>query len=150
MNEVETVPAKYIDTGVRRFGDNPFIEALPPIEATKVAFLTALSHYPPAPTAATRKAGEIVRIMEMSTLNDVVFPFPEYQKAAIALATIMRDTYVSRNPLSIIDRQRRHALANNGVDGLPFPQDWKSSARGHFMMAVSGMGKTTFALSLPS
>jgi hypothetical protein len=85
--------------------------------------------------------------MELSTLNDVVFPFPEYQKAAIALATIMRETYVSRNPLSIIDQQRRHALANQGVNGLPFPQDWKSSAKGHFMMAVSGMGKTTFALS---
>jgi hypothetical protein len=30
---------------------------------------------------------------------------------------------------------------------MPFPADWKSSAKGHSMMAVSGMGKTTFANS---
>lgn len=82
--------------------------------------------------------------MELSTLNDIVYPFPEYQKAGIAVATMMRDTYVARNPLSAQDRQRRHALATNGTDGLPFPANWKSSAKGHLMMAVSGMGKTTF------
>lgn len=118
---------------------------MPSLATTKAAFLTGLSHYPPKPTAKTRKANEIVRLMELSTLNDVVFPFPEYQKAALAMATIMRDAYVSRNPLTVIDRQRRHALALNGADGLPFPENWKSSAKGHFIMAVSGMGKTTFA-----
>ena len=137
--------AAYADTGVRRFSGNPFIEALPPIEQTKLEFLTLLSHYPPRPSAMTRKAGEVVRIMELSAVNDLVFPFPEYQKAGLALATMMRDTYVARNPLSVIDRQRRHALATGGGDGFPFPTNWKSSAKGHFMMAVSGMGKTTFA-----
>lgn len=147
MSQVEVVPAVYQDIGVSRFSGNPFIEALPPIEQTKNEFLTLLSNYPPEPTAATRRAGEVVRIMELSTVNDLVFPFPEYQKAGIALATMMRDTYVARNPLTVIDRQRRHALATSGSDGLPFPANWKSSAKGHFMMAVSGMGKTTFALA---
>jgi hypothetical protein len=139
--------AVYVDTGVSRFSGNPFIEALPRIEQTKLDFLTLLSHYPAKPSAATRKAGEVVRIMELSAVNDLVFPFPEYQKAGLALATMMRDTYVARNPLSVIDRQRRHALATGGTDGFPFPANWKSSAKGHFMMAVSGMGKTTFALA---
>jgi len=139
--------AVYVDTGVRRFSGNPFIEALPTIEQTKLEFLTLLSHYPPRPNATTRKAGEVVRIMELSAVNDLVFPFPEYQKAGLALATMMRDTYVARNPLSVVDRQRRHALATGGADGFPFPANWKSSAKGHFMMAVSGMGKTTFALA---
>lgn len=143
----QVLPANYIETGVRRFEGNPFIEALPPLEATKQAFLTNLSHYPPKPTTTTRRAGEIVRIMELSTLNDVVYPFPEYQKAGLALATIIRDTYVARNPLTALDRQRRHSLATEGKDHMPFPSDWKSSAKGHFMMAVSGMGKTTFALA---
>jgi hypothetical protein len=143
----QILPANYVETGVYRFNGNPFIEALPPLDATKQAFLTSLSHYPPKPTAATRRAGEIVRIMELSTLNDVVYPFPEYQKAGLALASIMRDTYVARNPLTALDRQRRHALATEGNDQIPFPKNWKSSAKGHFMMAVSGMGKTTFALA---
>lgn len=145
MNNSEIIPAKYRETGVERFTDNPFIEALPPIEKTKTHFLTALSNYPPKPTLSSRRSGEVVRIMELSTLNDIVYPFPEYQKAGIALATIMRDTYVARNPNTAIDRQRRHALATEGVHGMPFPANWKSSAKGHFMMAVSGMGKTTFA-----
>ncbi len=145
MNQNDSSPAEYHETGVGRFSGNPFIEALPPIENSKIEFLTLLSHYPPQPTAATRKAGEIVRIMELSAINDVVFPFPEYQKAGIALATMMRDTYVARNPMTTMDRQRRHALATNSSDGFPFPSNWKSSAKGHFMMAVSGMGKTTFA-----
>lgn len=147
MSRIIIVPAKYAETGVHRFAGNAFIEALPPIEKTKSEFLTGLSHYPDKPTAATRRAGEVVRIMELSTLNDIVFPFPEYQKAGIALATIIRDAYVARNPLTTLDRQRRHALATDGADGLPFPADWKSSAKGHFMMAVSGMGKTTFTLA---
>jgi len=147
LSKVEIHPADYRNTGVNRFADNPFIEALPRIEQTKLEFLTLLSHYPSKPTATTRRAGEVVRIMEMSAINDVVFPFPEYQKAGIALATMMRDTYVARNPLTVMDRQRRHALATNGADGFPFPASWKSSAKGHFMMAVSGMGKTTFALA---
>lgn len=83
--------------------------------------------------------------MELSSLSDIVIPFPEYQKAAIALTTIIRDAYVARNPLTVQDRQRRRFSFKKGSDGLPFPADWKSSAKGHFMMAVSGMGKTTFA-----
>lgn len=137
--------ADYKKTGVSRFDGNPFIEAMPKLPATKSAFLTGLSHYPPKPTASTRKANEIVRMMELSVLNDVVYPFPEYQKVALATATIMREAYISRNPMTIIDRQRRHALSTSGNDMLPLPADWKSTAKGHFLMAVSGMGKTTFS-----
>lgn len=145
MTQGPHIQAQYTPTGVGRFTGNPFIEALPALEHTKSEFLTGLSNYPPQPTSATRKQGEVVRVMELSTLNDIVIPFPEYQKAGLALATIMRETYVSRNPLTALDRQRRHALATQGADGLPFPSNWKSTAKGHFMMAHSGMGKTTFA-----
>jgi hypothetical protein len=144
MNSVDLISASYHETGVTRFQNNPFIEALPPLENSKSDYLVGLSNYPPIPTDKTRNSGEIVRTMELSSLNDIVIPFPEYQKAAIALTTIMRDTYVARNPLTVQDRQRRHAIASQGSDGLPFPSNWKSSAKGHLMMAVSGMGKTTF------
>lgn len=145
MNSEVIIPAVYTDTGVTRFKNNPFIEALPPLENSKSDYLIGLSNYPTIPTAKTRGSSEIVRMMELSTLSDIVIPFPEYQKAAIALATMMRDSYVARNPLAAEDRQRRHALASKSSDGLPFPANWKSSAKGHLMMAVSGMGKTTFA-----
>jgi hypothetical protein len=83
---LEIIEAIYHDTGVDRFKGNPFIEAMPPLEKTKLEFLTCLSHYPEKPTDRSRHAGEIVRTMEMSTVNDIVFPFPEYQKAGLESA----------------------------------------------------------------
>lgn len=136
--------ASYIDTGVSRFRGNPFIEALPALESSKNEFLLNISHYPLKPTAATRKQGEIVRSMELATLNDLVYPFPEYQKAAMAIATIWRESYVARNPLDVIDRQRRYALSTGGA--VPLPPNWKSSGKGHLVVAISGAGKTTLVL----
>ncbi|WP_283738540.1 ATP-binding protein [Alcaligenes faecalis] len=144
----DIMAANYQETGVRAFKGNPFIEALPVLETRKMQFLTELSHYPPRPTAKDRQAGEVSRIMELSILNDIVHPFPEFQKAGLALATIIRESYIGRNPLTVTDRQRRHAIASHQGStgsGVPFPKDWKSSARGHLVMGISGMGKTTFA-----
>jgi hypothetical protein len=143
LNTDRDVDAKYITTGVNRFSGNPFIEALPKLEGNKADLLTSLSHYPAPPTSTTRRLGEVVRIMELSVINDIIIPFPEYQKASLALTTMMRETYVARNPLTAVDRQRRHAIAAR--DDRLFPANWKSSAKGHLMMAHSGMGKTTFA-----
>lgn len=145
MNDVEIFPAVYCDTGVSRFAGNPFIEALPPLEQSKDEFLTQLAHYPSRPSAALRSKSEVIRLMELSTINDIVYPFPEYQKAGFTLAKMARDTYVARHPLTVVDRQRRHAIATTGANGLPMPANWKHSAKGYFMMSISGQGKTTFA-----
>ncbi len=137
--------ADYKKTGVSRFDGNPFIEALPSLPPSKSDFLLGMSHYPKKPTDATRRLGEVVRLMELSVLNDIVYPFPEYQKLASTTATIMREAYISRNPMTLMDKQRRYALSTTGNEKLPMPADWKSTAKGHFLMAVSGMGKTTFS-----
>lgn len=144
MNTGTIVQASYRRTGISRFDGNPFIEALPPLPESKSAVLAALSNYPPIPTAKDRKKSEIVRSMEVSLLNDVVIPFPEYERAALSVATLIRERYVSCNPLHLKDRQRRYAIALKGEGNHPFPADWKSSARGHLIMSHSGMGKTTF------
>ncbi|KAA1013150.1 ATP-binding protein [Paraburkholderia panacisoli] len=144
MKTVTRVDARYMPTGVRRFDGHPFIEALPPLPDTKQSLLLQLSNYPDPPTGSLRQASEIVRTMELSTLSDVVYPFPDYAESALDLSKIIRESYVARNPLNAIDIQRRHALASNCADGVPFPADWKSSAQGHFMMAITGMGKSTF------
>ncbi|WP_341318481.1 ATP-binding protein [Paraburkholderia sp. IMGN_8] len=144
MRTVTRVPAVYVRTGIRRFDGNAFIEALPPLPETKETLLLQLSNYPDKPTPKLRLASEIVRTMELSTLSDVVYPIPEYRQSALDLAKILRESYVARNPLNATDIQRRHALATNCADGLPFPSDWKSSAQGHLLMGITGMGKSTF------
>jgi hypothetical protein len=144
MKTVTRVQAQYVKTGVTRFNGLPLIEALPPLPATKQTLILQLSNYPERPTAEIRQRTQIVRTMELSTLADVVYPFPAYGESALDLTKIIRESYVARNPLNAIDIQRRHALASNGADRLPFPSDWKSSAQGHFMVAITGMGKSTF------
>ncbi|MBI1891249.1 MAG: ATP-binding protein [Burkholderiales bacterium] len=143
--KIQVVQAKYSETGVKRFKGNPFIEALPPLPASKSDFLTLVANYPDVPTDKDRRKGEIVRLMELQTLNDLVYPFPAYQKIALALATMLPETYVARNPLDVTDVKRRHALAARESDGVLFPKNWKTSAKGHLLIAISGMGKSTLA-----
>ncbi|QTN22213.1 ATP-binding protein [Rhizobacter sp. AJA081-3] len=141
----EFTAANYQATGVSRFKGNPFIEALPQLEDRKLDFLEALAHYPEMPTAATRKSGEMIRLMEMNQINDIVVPFAEYEQTAVAMANMLRDSYVARHPDSPSDRRRRHALATQGRSQMPFPSDWRTSGSGHLLIAISGMGKTTLA-----
>jgi hypothetical protein len=140
---VEVTMAEYKDTGVSRYYLNPFDEALPELEKVKSNFLTLLSNYPPVPSDAYRRSGEVTRSAELAIIDSIVIPFPEFEEAAVALTLILREAYVSRNPLTAVDRQRRHALAAGGKDGLPFPRDWKSTAKGHGIVSISGMGKST-------
>lgn len=100
MKTVTRVTAKYTPTGVRRFDGNAFIEALPPLPKTKESLLLQLSNYPAKPTRIIRETSEIVRTMELSTLSDIVYPFPDYGESALDLTKIIRESYVARNPFS--------------------------------------------------
>jgi hypothetical protein len=143
LAEGVTVDAVYRKSPVTRFAGNAFIEALPGLLLQKADYLNQLAHYPPTPNTSMRRQPELIRIMEISTLNDLIVPFPEYQKAGITLATIIRESYVARNPLTVLDRQRRYRLATCSDDRLELPSNWKSAAKGFSIFGVSGMGKTT-------
>ncbi len=136
--------ARYNKTGIPRWDGNPLIEALPTLPKLPSDFGRFVEHDPPIPTASTRRMSEVTRLMMVDTVKDLVYPFFKYEAAALALSKMLRNNYVSRNPLSREDTQRRHALATKGKDGLPFPRDWHSTASGVLLIAVSGMGKTTF------
>ncbi|WP_321886443.1 ATP-binding protein [Paraburkholderia bannensis] len=144
MRNVTRVQATYTPTGIRRFDGLPFIEALPPLPETREDLLLQLSNYPNRPSGKDRTKSEIVRIMELSSVGDVVYPFPDYGESALELAKILRESYVARNPFTAIDVQRRRALASS-ADTFPFPTDWKSSAQGHIMVGITGSGKSTFS-----
>ena len=145
------IPANYQPTGVRRFDGNPFIEALPPLEESKDRILDRLKNYPPKPTKSDRQKSELVRTAEMGCINEIVYPFAEYKRAGTNLTMNIRESYVARNPLSVQDVQRRHAIALNESSPVPFPSNWTSTARGQTLLGISGSGKTTFAtaFSLP-
>lgn len=143
--EYVSVPANYQVTGVTRYLGNPFIEALPPLEQTKNQILDRIRNTPPPPTRAARKLGELVRIAEVGCINEIVYPFAEYKRAGVNLTTNIREAYVGRNPLSVEDLQRRHAIALQNDGSIPFPKNWISTAKGQSLLGISGSGKTTFA-----
>jgi hypothetical protein len=140
--------AAYTRTGVERYDGNPLIEALPKLPQKRIDFDDFVEYMPQKPTENTRRKSEVVRMMEAMTLTDIVYQFPGYSGACIDISTLIREGYVSRNPLRAEDVQRRHALASGKKDGLLRPKDWKSHAGGYFMVAVTGMGKTTLMESL--
>lgn len=140
--------AVYTETGVLRWDGNPLIEALPKLPDNRVDFDVSVEYMPPKPTDRTRQQPELVRMAEAMTLTDVVFQFPKYSDPCIEIPLLIRESYVSRNPLKASDVQRRHALAMGKRDGLERPRNWKSHAGGYFIIAVTGMGKTTLMESI--
>ncbi|MGJ9418586.1 ATP-binding protein, partial [Massilia sp. CMS3.1] len=110
-----------------------------------------LKNYPQKPTKSDRSGSELVRAAEVGCINEIIYPFAEYKRAGTNLTMNLRESYVARNPLSVQDLQRRHAIALNESGSVPFPSDWISTARGQTLLGISGSGKTTFAtaFSLP-
>lgn len=145
----EPQSAVYTDTGTTRYKGNPFIEALPPMPESKIDFAVLVSNYPDAPPKKMRSAGEIVRLVELETLGDVIYPFEQYANVALATSMMIRESLKSRNPMTILDVRRRHAMAvatekDLEKDRMFLPQEWRSTAKSHLMVANSGAGKSTF------
>lgn len=151
MTNYTSVSAQYNETGIRRFDGNPFIEALPVLESSKNEIIDRLRNYPPAATEIDRRKSELVRAAEIGCINEIVYPFAEYKRAGMNLTMNIRESYVARNPCSVQDIQRRHAIATAGSANLPFPTNWASTAKGQTLLGITGSGKTTFAnaFSLP-
>lgn len=144
LNPGTHAKAEYKTSPVSRYRGNPFIETLPPLLAKK-DYLTNVVHKPPAPTAATRRQSDTVRIMEVPVINEVVIGFPEHQRAGLALADLLREPYVKRNPIIVDDLKLRtqFAGAHSGQWKGAF-STFKSSARGHVLIGITGQGKTTY------
>lgn len=135
-------PAVYQNTGSDRYNGNPFIEALDPIrEPEELESLYEV--LPPEPTDVTRGRSLTSRRNDLNQLHDVVVLFPQYLTAAEAVNTLIREAYHYRNPFSTVARQHRYAQAWAASGQTPI-SNWKSTALGHIIMAISGMGKTTF------
>lgn len=136
--------AEYVQTPSQRYAGNPLVEALDPVPSD-LGLLYA--NLPPVPTDATRQAPSSVRNWDLNQLHDVVVPFPEYESAATAIHTLVREAYHYRNPFTAAGRIRRYEQAY-AATGQYLQSNRKSTARGHIIMAISGMGKTTFANSV--
>src|ERR1700761_2716599 len=75
---VGMIDAVYKETGSTRYDGNPLIEALPQLPPNRSGFDYWMEYLPPKPTEKMRKMSEVSRLMELMTLTDLVYSFPEY------------------------------------------------------------------------
>jgi hypothetical protein len=146
MNPGTREPARYLSTDVPRYAHNAFIEALPRYPKRKLELVTCTANYPPEPTAKVRAMDEMIRIAELRAISDLRIPLAELQPASVALTLAMRESYVARNPLTVEDVRRRHELAaaRNDAEFAAVSRNFKSKALAYLLIAVTGMGKTTY------
>lgn len=135
--------ATYTPTGTQRYSGNPFIEALDPYP-TLAQMVADYSNSPPVPTDQVRSLPAAVRRLELNQLHDIVVLFPEYLQLADAFHSMIREAYHYRNPFTVAGRKQRYAAAHQ-ASGESLESELKSTARGHLLMALSGMGKSTFS-----
>ena len=144
-----------------RHRGNPCIAALPLVGKSIEDIMASFEHLPAKPKKADRQLDLLERVGQLNTLNDVVIKLVDYQQAALAAISVLRETYYARNIITAEDRRRRMLLHNTPIgtrgqkrsyeDIVPqivIPANWKSSAKGLGFFGVSGSGKTTFASTL--
>lgn len=114
MNGYEVIPAHYTPTGSRLWDGNPLIEALLPSDVDDDQLLSRIEYLPPSFTAKDRTKPNMVRRSELSALGGMVYPFAEYERAAIGAAESIRNAYVRRNPMTAAGQRRKTMIATAG------------------------------------
>lgn len=140
---VNVFAARYVpDPGI--FKGNPFCEALdptPPLDEYEALY----SNFPPTPTAAVRRLPVEQRRQQLLGLAEVVVYFPEWKDLAQTLDDMVRFAYLWRNvatpegKLALYGRHRHpDQIPKYKRGAIP------SQGKGLLLMAITGMGKTTF------
>lgn len=145
--------AKYRTYPGRRYAGNPFVEALPFLEDDdSSAILRHIEHFPEEPRLADRKLPVLIRVDEVDEIDSIIYPFASYRRFGPSIYSVIKDAYHARNPISLVDRQRRTLIAQaKGDQKLVLPSDWNCTSKGLGLFGTSGTGKTTVcrAVSLP-
>jgi hypothetical protein len=143
-NGGEAVEAKYNEQVIEEYGDNPFIEALPPIlnELEAVEKLAVYPNFNPQ----ERMLDKQYRIHMVQRLFQCFQPLMIHLDLESRISRVIRQGYLARNPFKPAYAQSlqeghseilglRSELSSNSV--------FRTTAAGFTIIGVSGMGKTT-------
>ena len=139
------VQARYRKTGVVRYNDNPFIEALPPILDIKSIGDSLRSHI--KPTADEILASGTLRAHCIAgLLTDYFQPLTAHVQLQEKLSIMIRNGYVGRNPSNgSLNKHLQNGyerLLSGDLNVFRF-ENVKSTAQSMVLMGCSGSGKTT-------
>lgn len=143
-NGGESVEAEYKEQVIEEYGDNPFVEALPPIlnELEAVEKLAVYPSFDPQ----ERMLDKQYRIHLVQRLFQCFQPLMIHLDLESRISRVIRQGYLARNPFKPAYAQSlqeghseilglRRELNSNSV--------FRTTAAGFTIIGVSGMGKTT-------
>jgi hypothetical protein len=139
------VTASYQPTGIKRYDDNPFIEALPPILSVSQAgkSIKGKVEFQPSDRLADPKSR---MHMVVSLLEDYFQPLSQHVQLQEKIDMMLRMGYVGRN-LSDGSLNRKlqegYELIKSGGDVTASFSVEKTTARSMSLVGISGSGKTS-------
>jgi len=133
--------ANYHDTGIKRHQHNPLIEALPRIpEVTEVMRqLRKLPAYDPAERTLPNEN----RLQLIQTLRDVYIPLPMTMDLCQRISAMIRNGYVSKNPLAHGFWPNLEAKIEASVTEAANNRSAQTNAPGMSIFGIPGAGKTS-------
>ena len=140
-NGAEGEEAVYREQVIREYGENPFIEALPPIYSPEEV-VEKLAVYPPY-SEDERNLDAHYRIHLTQKLFQCFQPLPQHLDLESRISRVIRQGYLPRNPISkeyvISLKDGYRAVQNCDINAN---QQFRSTACGFTIIGVSGMGKS--------
>lgn len=136
--------ASYSEQQIKKYMNNPLIEALPPILSIEEA-IKSIEYYPDYEESEREMSSEL-RLHSVGTLKEFVEPIEKHISIEQKISRCIRDGYISRNPLGkehIMKLQaiKRSIVTKNEITELQW--EGHSTANGFTIIGISGMGKST-------
>ncbi|MFQ7521927.1 MAG: ATP-binding protein [Terrisporobacter sp.] len=139
----KAVEAKYIDTGLGQYSNNPLIEALPEINK-RSDVPKMIANYPRIDDKRKTESPEL-RIHNLQYIFDIFQPFSNHMDLEENISIAIRQGYIDRNPLSKNFSKDSKEL-HNSLQQKEFNINNKLLRRpgnGFTIMGISGTGKST-------
>ena len=145
INRQNKVQAIYQNTGVPRYHDNPFIEALPPILDIK-GIGDSLRGYIEPNEDEISASGSIRAHCIAGLLDDFFYPLTAHVQLQEKLSIMIRSGYMGRNPLNgSLNKHLQNGyerLMSGDLNVFRF-ENVTSTAQSMSLIGCSGSGKTT-------
>ncbi|WP_077305703.1 ATP-binding protein [Terribacillus halophilus] len=141
---IERSGATYLKQDIKEFEGNPLIEALPPIYSMEEV-LDLLAVYPPYHSSERELSSEL-RVHLLQRLFHFFQPFKTHFELESLISIVMRQGYVTRNPLNRESKQ----FLNKSYEAIrdretlnPNEFNFSKTTSGFAIVGLSGIGKTT-------
>lgn len=136
--------ASYTEQQIKKYMNNPLIEALPPILSVEEA-IQSIEYYPDYKDSEREMSAEL-RLHSVGTLKEFVEPIEKHISIEQKISRCLRDGYISRNPLGKEHIMKLQAIKQAIVTKQEITElQWEghSTADGFTIIGISGMGKST-------